>query len=227
MPARLAAALLAAVLLASACGSTEASVGASVKAADDLAAEPVTDPAEEEGVVDGGDELAQPEKARTGAPAASERLRFRPTRLQLPDGSDAPVQPASTTDGELQVPEDVDRLGWWDGGAYVNDPFGSTVLAGHIDSAEQGVGFFGKLLTIPVGEEVVVQGDGGELAYEVTSTELVDKDVLVEDTVAFDQSGAHRLVLITCSGRWIPELHSYESNFVVIAEPVGLAQPRS
>lgn len=147
--------------------------------------------------------------------------------LQLPDGSDAPVQPASTVNGELEVPENVDHLGWWDGGAYVNDPFGSTVVAGHIDSAEQGVGFFGKLLTIAVGDEVVVQGEDGELAYTVTSTELVDKDVLVDDTVAFDQSGSHRLVLITCSGRWIPELHSYESNFVVIAEPDGLAEPKS
>ncbi len=46
--------------------------------------------------------------------------------------------------GKLEIPEDVFRLGWWDGGAYVNDPFGSMVIAGHIDSAEQGLGWLAR-----------------------------------------------------------------------------------
>ncbi|MGB5951850.1 MAG: class F sortase [Ornithinimicrobium sp.] len=220
---RLLVALCAAALVAAGCGSAQAVDQGSQQS------EPST-----QGTHGGHNETADsneaattPEQARTGTPAASERLRFQPTRLQLPDGSDAPVQPVSTVDGELVVPENVDRLGWWDGGAYVNDPFGSTVIAGHIDSAEQGVGFFGKLLAVTDGDQVMVHGEDGELAYTVTSTDLVNKDVLVDDTVAFDQTGEHRLVLITCSGRWIPERNSYESNFIVVAEPNGLAQPRS
>ncbi len=163
------------------------------------------------------------EPARVGSTAESSRLRFKPTQVELPGGSTASVLPAPTVDGELVVPENVDELGWWDGGAYVNDPFGSTVIAGHIDNAE-GPGYFGQLLTIEVGEVVTVRGDGGELDYRVVGTELIDKEALVADSVAFNQRGDHRLVLITCSGQWRPEVHSYESNFFVIAEPIGLAQ---
>jgi LPXTG-site transpeptidase (sortase) family protein len=165
-----------------------------------------------------------PEPARRGADASSQRLRFRPTELALPGGSTAPVVPVATDDGELVVPEDVDRLGWWDGGAYAGDPFGSAVIAGHIDSAEQGVGYFGQLLSIEVGDEVTVRGDEATLTYRVSRTALIDKDVLVSDSAAFDQGGEHRLVLITCWGRWRPEVSSYESNYVVFADPVGLAR---
>jgi len=166
----------------------------------------------------------EPDSARRGGQAESQRSRFRPTELSLPSGSTAPVGPVSTVDGELVVPENVDRLGWWDGGAYSGDPFGSTVIAGHIDSAEQGVGYFGRLLSIDVGEEITVSGDDAALTYRVSETALIDKDVLVSDSAAFDQGGDHRLVLITCWGRWRPEVSSYESNFVVFADPIGLAQ---
>jgi len=52
----------------------------------------------------------------------------------------AAVEPAITVDGELQVPTNVDHVGWWDGSAAAGDPFGSTVIAGHVDSATQGIG---------------------------------------------------------------------------------------
>jgi len=40
---------------------------------------------------------------------------------------------------------------------------------------------------------------------------------------AFDQTGDHRLVLITCTGTFDYDRHSYDSNLVVIAQPVGSA----
>ena len=52
------------------------------------------------------------------------------------------------------------------------------------------------------------------------STTLVDKQALASDSQALDQTGPHRLVLITCSGQWRPELRSYDSNLVVVAQPV-------
>jgi hypothetical protein len=165
---------------------------------------------------------AEPGPARQGSVAASQRRRFQPTQLSLPGGEAAPVTPATTVDGELVVPEDVQRLGWWDGGAYAGDPFGSTVVAGHIDSAEQGVGYFGQLLDLEPGQTVRVGGDGASLDYRVRETALIDKDALVTDSTAFDQTGEHRLVLITCWGRWRPEVSSYESNYVVVADPVGV-----
>lgn len=166
----------------------------------------------------------RPPLARRGVTAASNRIRFIPRHLDLPGGLSAAVQPARTVRGELQVPPNVDHIGWWDGSAYAGDPFGSVVLAGHIDSAEQGLGFFTALLEIRKGDLVTVRSGGEAMSYQVTSTALVDKDALASGTDTFDQQGRHRLVLITCWGRWRPEVHSYESNVVVVADPVPTGQ---
>ena len=59
---------------------------------------------------------------------------------------------AETVDGFLKVPENVQHVGWWDGSAQAGEPFGATVIAGHVDSAAEGIGFFARLLQIKVGE---------------------------------------------------------------------------
>jgi LPXTG-site transpeptidase (sortase) family protein len=163
-------------------------------------------------------------RAREGTPAKSTRVRFVPERLILQGGADAAVKPAVTVDGELQVPTNVDHVGWWDGSASAGDPFGSTVIAGHVDSAEGGIGFFAKLLRVRVGSKVTLQGDGHRLSYRVTKIQRVAKEALASDSSAFDQSGDHRLVLITCTGNYHPDRGGYDRNLVVFARPLGLAR---
>ena len=82
---------------------------------------------------------------------ASTRITFIPEQVILPGGSTAAVRPASTVDGQLVVPENVRHVGWWDGSASVGDPYGSTVIAGHVDSATGGLGYFARLLSIRKG----------------------------------------------------------------------------
>ena len=53
---------------------------------------------------------------------------------------------ATAADGELAIPTDVDRAGWWDGSSRIGDPFGGIVVAAHIDSFDQGLGRFAELL---------------------------------------------------------------------------------
>jgi LPXTG-site transpeptidase (sortase) family protein len=162
--------------------------------------------------------------ARLGTPAASTRIRFVPTSVVLPGGARAAVEPAQTVDTVLAVPEDVQHVGWWDGSAYAGDPFGSTVIAGHVDSATEGLGFFARLLRVRRGE-VVTLGDGQhQQRYRVTSVRTVDQQALATDSAAFDQTGDHRLVLITCTGAYLPEQGGYTSNLVVTAEPMGDAR---
>jgi LPXTG-site transpeptidase (sortase) family protein len=136
----------------------------------------------------------------------------------------APVRPATTVDGQLRVPEDVARVGWWDGSAFAGDPFGHTVLAGHVDSATQGLGFFVRLLALRRGDLVRVSGDGHRAVYRVVSVTAVDKDALAVASGAFDQRGAHRLVLITCTGTFDRARGGYSQNLVVTAEPAGPAR---
>jgi hypothetical protein len=162
------------------------------------------------------EEPASTQTARVGRPADSTRIRFDPEQLMLPGGGKAAVHPAQTVAGELKVPKDVDHVGWWDGSAAAGDPFGSTVIAGHVDSATQGVGYFARLLRIKVGAKVTLQGSGHQLT--------VAKQALASDSAAFDQTGPHRLVLITCTGNYHPERGGYDRNLVVIATPLGLAR---
>jgi LPXTG-site transpeptidase (sortase) family protein len=162
--------------------------------------------------------------AREGRPAESERIRFVPAEVVLPGRARAAVVPAATVDGVLKVPENVRQVGWWDGSAYAGDPFGSTVIAGHLDSATEGIGFFARLLTIKIGAVVTVRSGEHELSYRITSVQTVAKKALASDSQAFDQTGAHRLVLITCTGDFRPDDGGYESNLVVIGKPLGLAR---
>lgn len=163
-------------------------------------------------------------RARQGRPAASERIRFRPRELSLSRGGRADVETATTVDGELQVPENVSHLGWWDGGAYAGDPFGTTVIAGHVDSKTQGLGFFARLLRARPGDVVTLRGDGHQARYRITRVRTITKQVLADDGAAFDQATDHRLVLITCTGNYDRDRGGYDSNLVIDAEPLGLAR---
>jgi LPXTG-site transpeptidase (sortase) family protein len=161
-----------------------------------------------------------PSPMRQGTVAKSARVRFVPRQIELPSGHSAVVEPEQTVNGVLQVPDDIQHVGWWGGSAYAGDPFGSTVIAGHVDSALQGLGFFAELLLMQVGELITLRSDAQALTYRVVSATLVNKEALASDNQALDQRGPHRLVLITCSGQWHPEVRSYASNLVVVADPV-------
>ena len=179
------------------------------------AATPSAGPTTEDGSV--------PTPVRTGRTAASERVRFVPTSIVLPGAAPMRVVPATTRQGVLAVPDDLAVAGWWDGGAWAGDPYGTTVIAANVDSAEKGVGLFADLLDVTPGAVVTVRAGRRHAAYRVTTTKTVLKQALVTGTKAFDQRGPHRLVLVTCTGRFDPATRSYDSNFVVFAEPVGPA----
>lgn len=163
-------------------------------------------------------------QARQGRPARSSTVRFEPESVTLPGGAHAAVEPASTVDGELKVPEHVQHVGWWDGSSDAGDPFGTTVIAGHVDSATEGLGFFYRLRRVKVGEQVTLGGEGHRATYRIVSVRLVLKGALSSDSHAFDQTGDHRLVLITCAGGYHRDRGGYDSNLVVTGVPTGPAR---
>jgi LPXTG-site transpeptidase (sortase) family protein len=161
---------------------------------------------------------------RVGKPARTQRVTFVPELLILPDNARARVLPAATVDGQLKVPEQVDHVGWWDGSASAGDPFGSTVIAGHVDSATEGIGFFARLLRIKKGDVVTLRAGEHRLRYRISSVRTVARQALATDGRAFDQTGPHRLVLITCTGAYRRDRGGYERNLVVTGQPLGLAR---
>ena len=128
-----------------------------------------------------GSPSSAPAPARIGTPAPSTRARFVPTSVELPGRGSAPVVAERTVDGTLQIPEDISSIGWWDGSAIAGDPFGATVLAGHIDSRTQGLGFFAALLLVGRGDRITVRNGAQTLTYRVDSTQLIRKDALAAD----------------------------------------------
>jgi LPXTG-site transpeptidase (sortase) family protein len=162
--------------------------------------------------------------AHVGLPAKTERISFVPTEVVLPGHARAAVLPAQTVDGVLRVPENVRHVGWWDGSAYAGDPFGSVVIAGHVDSATEGLGFFARLRGTKKGEVISVRAGSHVLRYRVTGVKTVAKQALATDSAAFDQTGSPRLVLITCGGAFHRDQGGYDSNLLVIGTPIGLAR---
>ena len=47
-------------------------------------------------------------------------------------------------DGEMEIPEDADRAGWYQFGPAPADPAGATVIAAHVDSVQTGIGQFAR-----------------------------------------------------------------------------------
>ncbi len=144
-----------------------------------------------------------------------------PRRVQIPSvGIDAPVSPVGidTVQGELGVPPQISRTGWWQDGAAPGARSGAILIAGHVDSARAGAGAFFRLHEAKPGDRVRVSTAGGRVfAYRVTSVRLYPKPAL--PTSIYARNGPARLVVVTCGGPFAPELRHYRDNVVLTAVP--------
>lgn len=146
---------------------------------------------------------------------------FEPTTLRVPAiGVSAPVVATQVgAGGALGIPEDPRQVGWWSGGAAPGAPYGTTLLAGHVDSATQGLGSLVDLSRAPIGATVTVAGAGGaSQAYRVVARRSYPKATLPTREL-FRQDVPARLLLITCGGRFDRATGHYERNVVVFAVP--------
>lgn len=156
-----------------------------------------------------------------GRPGAVGKNGPAPVRLELPSlGVAAAVMPIGVTrNGELEIPADVDTVGWYRFGSRPGDATGSTVLSGHVDSAEQGRGAFFRLRELKPGNPVLVRGsDGRTRRYRVVSREEWPKSAVPMDKL-FSRGGAPRLTLLTCGGGFREDIASYRDNIAVTAVP--------
>jgi Sortase domain len=159
--------------------------------------------------------------SRTAVP--SQALPGKPTALRLPDGTRVAVRAVPTLrNGLLAVPPDIRTAGWWDGGSRVGDPFGALVIAGHVDSATQGLGPFAELLSARRGDLVRIWSRQLRETFRIRTVEVVAKSDLPNRSDVFAPSGGLRLVLITCSGPYDPSAGGYQNLAVLTAQPVNL-----
>jgi hypothetical protein len=160
------------------------------------------------------------ESAASTPSAGEDAAQVPPATVELEGASPAPVALADVADdGFLAVPEDISKLGWWIGSSPMGAPRGTTLIAGHVDSAVAGLGVFAKLKDMGAGDRItVVDGLGNPWRFEVSDTQQVTKSQLPAEL--FDTDGKRRLALITCGGPFDAKLRSYEDNLIVWAEPV-------
>ena len=122
-------------------------------------------------------------------------------------------------DGQMELPPDPDRLGWYRFGPAPQDLAGSVVLGGHLDSLDLGIGQLARLRQVAVGDSVVVvTSAGATFRYIVTMVRSVPR-AEVELDALFRRSGEPELALVTCGGAYDEDLGGYQENLIVTAEP--------
>jgi hypothetical protein len=154
----------------------------------------------------------------TGSSSWDRPIRPIPTRVRMPsvnvDASVVPVQVGSN--GELGVPTEPRTLGWWQQGSYPDGP-GAVVIAGHVDTAQDGPGALFHLAQAQVGQPLTVETNLGPRSYVVTAIRHYAKAQL--PALTFTPTGPAHLVLITCGGVFNSLTRQYADNIVVSADP--------
>ncbi len=164
-------------------------------------------------------------RARPATVDAANRATERavaPTRVSVPSvGISMPVRPVGVDRaGLMALPESAYTAGWYRFGRGPLDRSGSTVVAGHVDTPEEGVGPLARLASVRVGAEVRLRAGGRPVTYRVVSVERVAKSVLDLPRL-FARGGPARLQLVTCGGDYLPDRGGYQDNVVVTARRVG------
>ena len=117
--------------------------------------------------------------------------------------------------GQLQVPADPQRAGWYSEGAAPGDR-GPAVLVGHVDSY-RGPGVFARLASLRKGDLVHVRrADGSLVTFEVRLVRTYAKRSFPTELV-YVGDGRPSLRLITCGGAFDRRTGHYLSNTVVFA----------
>ncbi|WP_326566078.1 class F sortase [Amycolatopsis rhabdoformis] len=144
----------------------------------------------------------------------------KPGTLRLPGGGTAAMVRQGLGPGNtLPVPSDIGQAAWW--GAALDAVSGASVFAGHVNW-KGATGPFAELWNERIGAEATIVDSAGKTSkYRISQLVTVHKDDLpARADDLFGQAGPHRVVLVTCGGRWVGGADGYEENRVVIADPV-------
>lgn len=141
-------------------------------------------------------------------------------------GVTAPIDPVGVVeDGGVEIPEDVERVGWYRFGAGPGQGEGSTVIVGHRDGFDQGAGAFYSIGALDVADRVQLElADGSSREYEVVSRDVIAKEILPTSEI-FAEDGPERVTLISCIGYFDRGGDGYRENVVVTAIPLEAQTP--
>jgi hypothetical protein len=132
-------------------------------------------------------------------------------------GIHASVRTVGSSAGSMHVPGGAHTVGWLASSAAPGELIGTTVVAGHVSDRSDHPGAFWKLRNAAKGQIVTLDGH----RFKVRSVSSYPRSTSLPRSL-FSTTGAHRLVLITCTGREsLPGGHfHYTRNLVVVATPI-------
>jgi LPXTG-site transpeptidase (sortase) family protein len=130
---------------------------------------------------------------------------------------DAKIQDVGiTTKGNVSTPNNFFDVGLYKYGTAPGDS-GVAIIDGHVTD---GLGFnavFGSLKNIKVGDDIYVEvKKGTKVHFVVTNTDVYDYNSSTKDIFQSSDNKSY-LKLITCSGTWIPEIHTHNKRLIVTA----------
>ncbi|HZF91610.1 MAG TPA: class F sortase [Streptomyces sp.] len=166
------------------------------------------------------DVMASAASAPPAGQSARKHLpRSKPVRLLIPKISvDAPfTELAIGPKGQLEAPpaDDVNLVGWHADGPSPGEA-GTSVIAGHVDTAKSPAVFV-NLGELKKGDVFhVKRADRRKASFVVDSVETFDKDDFPDDRVYADTPQA-QVRLITCAGDYDRAAKDYTDNLVVFA----------
>lgn len=175
----------------------------------------------------GGQEAVRtaPVETTSATPAptsAAPRAAAAPVRVTIPTlGLDEELIDLGIDDasGELEVPEDPTRVGWFTGGGKPGETY-PTVIVGHKDSST-GPAIFARLTELEVGQQFsVLDARRQRHTYEITEVRDVPQDGRFPTDDVYGETTGSQVRLITCTGPYDRGIGRYTENRVVFASEV-------
>ncbi|EMF45539.1 peptidase C60 sortase A and B [Planococcus halocryophilus Or1] len=147
-------------------------------------------------------------------------LGITPALIEIPaiDAGAKVIQVGQTADGNMEAPEDIHTIGWYNLGAKPGDN-GNAVLAGHVDGLT-GPGTFYNLKELEPDDKIHIMGtDGTELTFKVVDKQSYPPEDAPLNEI-FGAGPKPQLNLITCTGTFNTEIGHYDERLVVYTELV-------
>jgi TQXA domain-containing protein len=138
-------------------------------------------------------------------------------------GASASSGNVGISNGAVNVPGNVNRLGTVTPSAGLGDAVGTTVIVGHVSDDSDSPGAFYRLSKAKKGQVITVKQAGKTYRFRVTSIKKYSRANGGHPPASvFSTTGAHKLALISCTDKVVSaggRFH-YTRNVVVTATPI-------
>ena len=150
------------------------------------------------------------------------KLSETPARLKIGKiNVDAPIIPVGLTkDGDMDAPNNVTDIGWYNKSAKAGEGKYSVLLDGHHGVNERAV--FERLNEVAVGDTIsLITSQGTILSYIVRETETrPHQEVDMKKALLPYKKSVQSMTIITCEGTYSNTKKTYDNRTVVYAERV-------